>query len=224
MRGTIPKPTARVAADESPMAVTAGFGAQSGRAAYAPRLSVRAAPMTMSSPARLRLLLSLPALLALSACAYFFEAPAPEPPPPPPPPKRDFIAEVRSVAEANPSVVEVLALETPSVTHLIDEALLAEQRRAYVAARRAVAVARQIEPDNPRVLQFLAEYALREGNWADAEQLAQRAFDGSAQLGALCIRNQMTIATARAERGDAEGAALARQRADECAQKALPRF
>lgn len=224
MRGTIPKPTAPVAPDESPMGVAAGFGAQSGGAAYAPGLPVRAAPMTVSSPARLRFLLSLPALLALSGCAYFFEAPVPEPPPPPPPPKRDFIAEVRSVAEANPSVVEVLALETPSVTHLIDEALLAEQRRAYVAARRAVAVARQIEPDNPRVLQFLAEYALREGNWADAEQLAQRAFDGSAQLGALCIRNQMTIATARAQRGDPEGAAVARQRADECAQKALPRF
>jgi hypothetical protein len=223
MRGTIPKPTVVVAADESPIRRAAGFGAQSVPEAYAWRFSVRPAPMTVTSSARLRPLLWLPALLALSACAYFFEAPAPEPPPPPPP-KRDFIAEVRAVAEANPSVVEVLALETPSVTHLIDDALAAEQRGAYVAARRAVAVARQIEPENPRVLQFLAEYALREGNWADAEQLAQRSFDGSAQLGALCIRNQMTIATARAERGDAEGAAAAKQRADECAQKALPRF
>ncbi|MCU0757179.1 MAG: hypothetical protein MUE46_19040 [Xanthomonadales bacterium] len=180
--------------------------------------------MSTSSPARLRPLLWPPALLALSACAYFFEAPPPPPPPAPPVPKRDFIAEVRAVAEENPSVVEVLALETPSVTHLIDDALAAEERRSYVAARRAVAVARQIEPDNPRVLQFLAEYALREGNWADAEQLAERAFQGSAQLGALCIRNQMTISLARAERGDAEGAAAARLRADECAQKALPRF
>ena len=182
------------------------------------------ASMSTHPPVHLRPLLWLPLLLALSACAYLFEAPPPEPPPPPPPPKRNFIAEVRAVAEENPSVVEVLALETPSVTHLIDDALAAEERSSFVAARRAVAVARQIEPDNPRVLQFLAEYALREGNWADAEQLAERSFQGSAQLGALCIRNQMTISIARAERGDVEGAAAARQRADECAQKALPRF
>jgi hypothetical protein len=200
------------------------FGSESVGAAYAPAKSLLSAPMSTSSSLSLRPLLWLPALLALSACAYFFEAPTPEPPPPPPPPKRDFIAEVRAVAEENPSVVEVLALETPSVTHLIDDALAAEERRSYVAARRAVAVARQIEPENPRVLQFLAEYALREGNWADAEHLALRSYEGSAQLGALCIRNKMTVSIARAERGDDPGAIAARARADECAQKALPRF
>lgn len=176
------------------------------------------------SPRAPRLLLLLSMLLPLGACALF-ESPPVEPVPlRPPPPARDYIAEVRTPAAETPSVLEVVPIESPAVTRLLEEALDAEQRHAFVAARRTVSVARQIEPDNPRVLQFLAEYALREGNWADAEQLALRSFEGSAQLGALCIRNKLTIATARAERGDESGAAAARERAEECAQKALPRY
>lgn len=179
--------------------------------------------MPAPSDRLLRLCVLLVSSLLLPACALF--APPPEPVVlRPPPPARDYIGEVRSAARDTPSVLEVVAIESPAVTRLLEEAEAAESRKAFVAARRAVSVARQIEPENPRVLQYLAEYALREGNWADAEHLALRSYEGSAQLGALCIRNKMTVSIARAERGDDPGAIAARARADECAQKALPRF
>lgn len=181
--------------------------------------------MTLPRLPRLRAVLLPLAILALSACSSLFGTPEPPPPPlRPPPVARDYIGEVRSAAAATPSVVEVVPVESTAVSILLEDALAAEQRLAFVAARRAVSVARQIEPENPRVLQFLAEYALREGNWADAEQLALRSFEGSAQLGALCVRNKLTVALARTERGDLAGAEAARQRASECAQQALPRF
>jgi tetratricopeptide (TPR) repeat protein len=159
-------------------------------------------------------------VLGLVAC----ESTPPPPPEPPPPPPRDVVGELRREAASHLSVLEVNPVESAAVTHLLALAEQDEARGRHAQAERRVRQALEIEPENPRVWQLYAELMLRAQQYAEAERYALRAFDRSAQVGALCMRSWLTISEARAALDRGPEAAEARERAQQCPQKALPRL
>lgn len=160
-------------------------------------------------------------LLALSACAWF-ERPPPAPPAPPPPPPRNHALEVRNAAAALVTTVEIVPVESPAIAPLLNAAQAHAEQGQYGPAQNRIEEALVVEPENPRILQELAELKLRQNLFAEAEQLARRAWSGSARLGVLCARSWLTVAEAQLARGEDDSAA--RQQAQDCGIKPLPRF
>ena len=168
----------------------------------------------------IRLLLVVCWLLP-AACSWF-ERPPPPPPEPPPPPPRNHVLEVQNGAAALVSAVEVIAVESPAIEPLLRAALADSERGNFGAAQNRIEEALRVEPDNPRILQELAELKLRQKLFDQAEELAQRSYARSAQLGVLCARSWLTVAEAQLARGadDSE----ARRKALECGTQPVPRF
>lgn len=163
----------------------------------------------------------LPLILLLSACA----SPPPKPPPgPPPPPPRDRVSELRVVASATRSAVEVAPLQNPAVDILQSEAADLEAQGKHQAAAAKIDLALQIEPDNPRLWQLKAEVLLRSEKFLDAEKLAMKSFDLGSRIGEWCMRNWLTIAESRDALGDASTSQAARSRAQSCPVQPLLRF
>ena len=167
----------------------------------------------------IRLLHASLTLLLLSGCATM---PPPEPAPEPPP-ARDRVAELRTLASATRSAVEVAPLQNPAVELLIEAAAAAEARGEHSAALAQIEEALTIEPENPRLWQLKAEALLRQGEFLDAEKLAMKSYDLGSQIGEWCMRNWLLIAETRDALGDASTSAAARRRADGCPTRPLPR-
>jgi Flp pilus assembly protein TadD len=159
--------------------------------------------------------------LLLGSCA---STPPPAPPEPPPPPARDRVAELRSVAMATTSAVEVAPLQNPAVDLLLAEANELEAAGKHVAAAERIETALAIEPDNPRLWQLKAEVLLRNELFLDAEKLALKSYDLGSRIGEWCMRNWLTIAESRDALGDANTSVAARERADKCPVQAHERF
>jgi predicted Zn-dependent protease len=70
----------------------------------------------------------------------------------------------------------------------------------------------RIEPKNPRLWQELARIRLKEGDYAQAENLAARSNSWAGADNALRAENWRLIAEARAARGDDAGAKVALER------------
>jgi Tfp pilus assembly protein PilF len=71
----------------------------------------------------------------------------------------------------------------------------------------------RIEPKNPRLWQELARVRLKEGDYAQAENLAARSNSWAGSDNELRAENWRLIAEARAARGDEAGAKAATERA-----------
>lgn len=133
------------------------------------------------------------ALLFLAGCAT---APGPELPPSEPPPP-----------EAPPAPPQA---EQPRENVAI--AGLMQSARADAAAGRlpnaaaSLERALRIEPRNPRLWQELARVRMRQGDYAQAESLAQRSNTWGGTDNRLRAENWSLIAQSREARGDAEGA------------------
>ncbi len=168
-----------------------------------------------------RLLYTSLALLLLSGCA---SVPPPEPPAEPPPPARDRVAELRTVASATRSAVEVAPLQNPAVELLIEAAASAEAAGEHGKALAQIEEALTIESENPRLWQLKAEALLRQGEFLDAEKLAMKSYDLGSRIGEWCMRNWLLIAETRDALGDASTSEAARRRADGCPTKPLPRY
>ena len=136
-------------------------------------------------------------LLFLAGCAT---APGPELPPAGPPP-----------AEAPPAPPP--AAEQPRENVAI--AGLMQSARADAAAGRlpnaaaSLERALRIEPRNPRLWQELARVRMRQGEYAQAESLAQRSNTWGGTDNRLRAENWSLIAQSREARGDAQGAKAA---------------
>jgi hypothetical protein len=113
--------------------------------------------------------------------------------------------------------LDVQPLRDPQVADLRASATLSENRGDYPAAIAAITRALAITPDDPDLLQWRAELALTSKDWPLAEQFAARSYEKGPKLGGLCRRSWMTRQFAREERGDATGAATARQQVGVCA-------
>ena len=118
--------------------------------------------------------------LLLAACA---STPRPEPGPPPSP---------FSTLPPHP--------ETPAVASLIDNARLDSQAGRYANAAASLERALRIEPRNPRLWHELARVRLRQGDAAQAANLAARSNSFAGSDAALRSANQNIIEQARTAR------------------------
>ena len=145
----------------------------------------------------------LPALL-LAGCAT---APGPE------------SAPVEPAPAAPPA--QAPAAQAPAPQENVAVAGLMESARTDAAAGRlpnaaaSLERALRIEPRNPRLWQALARVRLQQGDYSQAESLAQRSNTWGGADNSLRAENWRLIAQARQARGDAEGARKAQDFADQ---------
>ena len=157
--------------------------------------------------------------LALAACCALALASCGTPAPPPKQAKvahRDWVGEIRAEASKLESSVEVAPLADPAVEDLKAQARRHEEAKEYDAASKLVQQALTVRAEDPALWQWSAELALERGDWAGAEQRANRAFELGPKVGALCARAWLTIAASRTERNDAANAASAKAEVGKC--------
>lgn len=167
-----------------------------------------------------RLLLTVALTVLIVACARNARPPAEpiavEPAAPAPTVRLDLLAEVRAAAADAGDVIEVQPLRDPAVEDLRVTAMAAEQRGDIAASVEALRKALALTPDDPQLMQELAELLLAQDQPGDAEDIASRSYDAGPKLGGLCRRNWTTVQLARAVRGDPEGAARAAEQVARC--------
>jgi predicted Zn-dependent protease len=164
--------------------------------------------------------MGLAALAALAGgCAT-----APVPPAEPAAVPRDWLAEIAAEAARAQSAVDVVPLADPALADLAQRAATALAARDFDAADAALRQALSIAPEDPALWQSLAELEIARGRWAEAETAAQRSLSLGSRVGALCVRNGLTVFASRVERGDAVGAADARAAVEDCVVDAPARF
>jgi predicted Zn-dependent protease len=164
--------------------------------------------------------MGLAALAALAGGCATAPVETPEPAAVP----RDWLAEISAEAARVPSAVDVVPLPDPALADLVQRAHVARAARDLDSAETALRQALGIAPEDPAVWQSLAELEIARGRWVEAEQAAQRSLDLGSRVGALCVRNGLTIFASRVERGDAIGAADARAAVEDCVVDAPARF
>lgn len=115
----------------------------------------------------------------------------------------------QSVTGAPASMAATVAKPTGPAAFLLVEAERHRAARDYAAAAQALERAMRIEPGNPWLSLALAQVRLDEGQPRQAETLAQRALSKAGDDRDLTARCWTTIAHARHQRGDLQGAAEA---------------
>lgn len=119
------------------------------------------------------------------------------------------------------------AVQAPAPQENVAVAGLMDSARADAAAGRlpnaaaSLERALRIEPRNPRLWQELARVRLQQGDYGQAESLAQRSNTWSGTDNALRAENWRLIAQARVARGDADGARKAQDLADQLGGQVL---
>lgn len=101
----------------------------------------------------------------------------------------------------------------PAARGLAERAERAVAARDYDSAAAQLERAMRIAPDHPVLWQNLAVVRYAEGNYAQAEQLAQKSNTLAGEARELQQQNWQLIETVRRLRGDERGAAEAAQRA-----------
>ena len=133
--------------------------------------------------------------LALAACAAPQPAPVESAPPPavaaPP---------VEQPAPVPPLAPSSTAKETVAVAGLMDSARTDAAAGRLAEAAATLERALRIEPRNPRLWQELARLRLQQGDFPQAESLAQRSNSWAGSDGALRAENARIIEQARAGR------------------------
>ena len=125
------------------------------------------------------------------------------------------VAAIRAVGKSG-AELDVQPLRDPQVQDLRDHAESFEAQGKTRQAEALVDQALAISVEDPDLLQWKAELAVYRKDWAGAETLATRSYERGPKLGGLCRRNWATIQHARGVRGDAAGAATAKQKIDAC--------
>ncbi|HET7843272.1 MAG TPA: tetratricopeptide repeat protein [Xanthomonadales bacterium] len=154
----------------------------------------------------------LVALALLSGCT------ADEPPPPKAPKvaQKDWVGEIRAEAENAPSAVQVMPFANPAVEDLRRTAARLEAEGDFDDAKSQLEHAIRLEPQDPTLWQSLAELSLQRQAWNEAEQQATKAYELGPKLGALCVRNWLTVRAARLERGQVVDAESAKAQVPSC--------
>lgn len=199
---------------------------------------VRAAMVNKRFGAGLRLVPSLALVLAvfLGGCASFPERePRPQPDPPPSSAERETTEAEPAEPEARedietaaytPPQREPEALQRdfprsagevsgPAVTSLYRKAEQRAEAGDHASATALLERALRIEPRNPFVWTALAEQHQAAGHHAQADNAASRANGFARGNPFLEARNWRVISAARRDRGDAQGAEMAHERAEQ---------
>jgi cytochrome c-type biogenesis protein CcmH/NrfG len=103
--------------------------------------------------------------------------------------------------------------ENAAVVALVDNAHADVGVRRFPNAAATLERALRLEPKNPRLWQELARVYMKQGDYAQAENLAARSNSWAGGDNELRAENWRLIAETRAARGDEEGAQAALERA-----------
>lgn len=137
-----------------------------------------------------------------------------------PPPAGSGTAEVetrvREPARRDSAGVQVFPLQNPAVKELLADAGAAEEAGDYGQAAVLLERALRIQPEDPEILQNMAEVQLQVGDYQQALNFALRSYDAGPRVGEICSRNWRTASVARERLGDHNGAAQAEARAASC--------
>lgn len=158
----------------------------------------------------LRLLTGLLVVSLLSACAGWT--------PPATVEERDADVDtrVREPARQDSAGVQVFPLQNPAVKELLADAGQAESSGDYNQAAVLLERALRIQPNDPEILQHMAEVQLQVKDYEQALNFAVRSYDVGPRVGEICSRNWRTISVARERLGDHNGAMQAEDRAASC--------
>ncbi len=146
-------------------------------------------------------------VLLLGGCAVRAPSPGDE---------QDVENRVREPARQDSAGVQVRPLQNPAVKSLLADAGAAESVGDYDQAVTLLERALRIQPNDPEILQSMAELQLRVRDYEQALHFAQRSYDIGPRVGEICSRNWRTISVARDYLGDASGSTEAEQRASRC--------
>jgi predicted Zn-dependent protease len=139
------------------------------------------------------------AVLLLAGCAT---APGPEPSP-------------AERAPAPPSAAEPEVRENVAIAGLMESARSDAAAGRLPNAAASLERALRIEPRNPRLWQELARVRLKQGDYSQAENLAQRSNTWGGTDNRLRAENWRLISQSRQARGDSEGALKAQALAEQ---------
>lgn len=146
-------------------------------------------------------------LMLMAGCAT--QAPAPVERP-------DVDATVREPASEDSEGVQVYSLQNPAVKRLVAQANTAEGAGNLDQASGLIERALRIEPQDPQLLQQMAEIKLQEADYQQALNFAVRSYESGPRVGEICSRNWRTISVARESLEDLSGSVDAEARAKQC--------
>lgn len=148
-------------------------------------------------------------LLTISIAALLGACSQPSPPAktavkpePPNPSSSAAIGRIRATDAQGESAVEVKPLRDPGVDGLIKQAHDAESQGNVAAALEKTNRALAIAKDAPDILQYQAELYIEQGDWKQADALAQKSREHGPKVGSLCTRTQRTLIETKYALGD----------------------
>ncbi len=112
--------------------------------------------------------------------------------------------------------MQVYSLQNPAVKQLTAQADNAERAGDLDLATGYLERALRIQPQDPQLLQHMAELKLQKEDYQQALNFAVRSYDSGPRVGEICSRNWRTISVAREHLRDANGANEAETRATQC--------
>ena len=136
--------------------------------------------------------------------------------PPAPVEEREVTTRVRAPASEESAGVQVYSLQNPAVKQLAAQAAGAEQKGELDLATGYIERALRIQPQDPQLLQHMAELKLQKEDYQQALSFAVRSYDTGPRVGEICSRNWRTISVAREHLRDTNGASEAEARATQC--------
>jgi len=129
---------------------------------------------------------------------------------------REVTKRVRVPASEDSAGVQVYSLQNPAVRQLTVQADKAERAGDLDLATGYLERALRIQPQDPQLLQHMAELKLQKEDYQQALNFAVRSYDSGPRVGEICSRNWRTISVAREHLKDASGANEAEARATRC--------
>lgn len=150
-------------------------------------------------------ILAIGLLLLLAGCAT--QAPMETP---------DVETTVREPASEESAGVQVYSLQKPAVVQLVAQAKSAEGAGNLDQASGFIERALRIQPQDPQLLQQMAEIKLQEADYSQALNFATRSYESGPRVGEICSRNWRTISVAKESLQDMSGATEAAARAKQC--------
>ena len=123
---------------------------------------------------------------------------------------------VRTPASEESAGVQVYSLQNPAVKQLTAQADGAERSGDLDQATGYLERALRIQPQDPQLLQHMAEIKLQKEDYQQALNFAVRSYDSGPRVGEICSRNWRTISVAKEHLQDQSGSNEAEARATQC--------
>ena len=106
---------------------------------------------------------------------------------------QQMVANIRAAAAGSAAELDVQPLRDSQVEDLRQQAAALEARGLYPDAAELLRQALEVNPEDPAVMQELAEVAVLQWQFDQAGQLARRAHAAGSGVGPLCRRHWATV-------------------------------